>query len=44
MSNEILAVISLFALRLGVPLSVSFVVGTLLTRWESRRAAPFARL
>ena len=43
MSNEILAVVSLFVLRLGVPLLVSFAVGTLLTRWDSRRAAPFAR-
>ena len=43
MSNEILAVISLFAVRLGIPLLVTFVAGMLLARWDSRRAEPFAR-
>ncbi len=43
MSNEILAVISLLALRLGIPLLVTFVMGMLLTEWDSRRAEPFAR-
>ena len=41
--SQVLAVISLFALRLGVPLLVTFVLGMLLSRWDSRRAEFFTR-
>lgn len=41
--SQVLAVISLFALRLGVPLLVTFVLGMLLSRWDSRRAGFFTR-
>jgi len=43
MSNQVLTVISLFALRLGVPLLVTFVLGMLLSQWDSHRADLSAR-
>lgn len=36
MPNQVLTVISLFALRLGVPLLVTFVRGMLLSRREGK--------
>jgi len=41
--SQVLAVISLFALRLGVPLLVTFVLGMLLSRGDSRGAEFFTR-
>ena len=43
MSNQVLAVVSLFALRLGVPLVATLARSMLLSRWDSRRAEFFAR-
>jgi len=43
MSNEILAMISLFAFRLGVPLLATLALGRLLSQWDSRRT-PFPPL
>jgi hypothetical protein len=41
--SKVLAMISLFALRLGAPLLVTFVPGMLLSRWDSHRAEFFTR-
>jgi len=43
MSNEVLAVISLFVLRLGIPVLLTLVLGMLLSQWDSHRADLFAR-
>jgi hypothetical protein len=43
MSSEVLTVISLFTLRLGALLLVTFVLGMLLSQWDSRRAEFFTR-
>ncbi len=37
MSSELVALVSLFLIRLGVPLVVLFVLGSALRRWDDRR-------
>ena len=39
MSTEVLAAIGFFAVRLVVPILVTLVFSSLLSRWDERRAA-----
>ena len=38
MTTEIFTLISLFAVRLGIPLLIMFGIGLALSRWDERRA------
>ena len=39
MTTEIFTLISLFAVRLGIPLLIMLGIGLALSRWDERRAA-----
>jgi hypothetical protein len=43
MSSQVMVLISLVALRVGIPLLVTLVVSMLLSQWDSRRGEFLAR-